>query len=105
MKKEFIFLDKGFNRLLPPEKEMMIKFEQEAEQLTGITEPMGVREISLERSKRIGVEQGIERGTLLERAKALEEKKQIARNFKNKDIAFYIIAEATGLSIKEIETL
>jgi len=86
-------------------REMMIKFEQEVEQLTGKTELMGVREILLERSKREGIEQGLEQGTLLERAKALEEKKQIARNFKNKDIALHIIAEATGLSIKEIEAL
>lgn len=38
-------------------------------------------------------------------AKALEEKKAIARNFKNKDIDLNIIADATGLTIEEIESL
>ncbi|WP_316812589.1 hypothetical protein [Pedobacter heparinus] len=38
-------------------------------------------------------------------AKALEEKKAIARNLKNKDIDLKIIAEATGLPIGEIQSL
>lgn len=85
--------------------EMMIKFEEEVRKLTGKTTPMGVKEILLERREREGIEKGIEKGRQVERAKALEEKKTIALNFKNKAVDLKIIAEATGLSIEEIESL
>ncbi len=81
--------------------EMMSKFEEEVEKLTGKTTPMGVKEILLERRER----EGIEKGRQVERAKALEEKKMIARNLKNKSVDLNIIAEATGLPVKEIESL
>ncbi|WEK18353.1 MAG: hypothetical protein P0Y49_16305 [Candidatus Pedobacter colombiensis] len=81
--------------------EMMIKFEEEVQKLTGETTPMGVKEILLERRLR----EGIEKGRQVERAKALEEKKAIAHNLKNKAVDLKIIAEATGLSIKEIKSL
>jgi len=42
---------------------------------------------------------------LNDRAKALAEKREIARNLKSKNTALEIIAEATGLPIEEIESL
>lgn len=78
-------------------KEMMIKFEQEAEKLTGRTEPMGVREILLDRAKREGREE--------ERLKALAEKKQMARDLKTNGVDLDIISKVTGLSIEEINKL
>ncbi|TCC98874.1 hypothetical protein EZ444_05380 [Pedobacter hiemivivus] len=77
--------------------EMMIKFEEEVQKLTGRTTPMGVKEILLDRR--------FKEGRQLERAKAVEEKRTIARNFKNKAIDLNIIAEATGLSLEEIKSL
>lgn len=49
--------------------------------------------------------EGKEKATELERARALEEKKQIARNLRNKGIDLNIIADATGLSSQEIAAL
>jgi hypothetical protein len=76
-------------------------FEEEVEQLTGRTRPMGVKEILLERREREGIEKGKEE----ERTKALDEKKAIARNLRNKNIDLQIIAEATNLSIEEVKAL
>lgn len=81
--------------------EMMIKFEEEVEKLTGETRPMGVKEILMERRERIGIEKGRE----VERANALEEKKAMVRNFKNKAVDLNIIAECAGLSLEEIKLL
>ncbi|WP_276088243.1 hypothetical protein [Pedobacter sp. JY14-1] len=71
-------------------KEMMIKFEQEAEKLTGRTEPMGVREILLDRAKREGRE---------------EERLQMARDLKTNGVDLDIISKVTGISIEEIHQL
>lgn len=81
--------------------EMMIKFEEEVQKLTGKTTPMGVKEILLERRLRIGIEKGRE----VERANALEEKKAMVRNLKNKAVDLDIIAECAGLSLEEIKLL
>ncbi|SMC55133.1 hypothetical protein [Pedobacter africanus] len=45
------------------------------------------------------------RGRQVAEAKALEEKRAIARNLKNKGIDLAIIAEATGLTMKQIQAL
>lgn len=50
-------------------------------------------------------EKGIEKGIEMERAKALEEKKAMAKTFKNLGISAADIAKGTGLSIEEIEKL
>ncbi|SDK41422.1 conserved hypothetical protein (putative transposase or invertase) [Pedobacter sp. ok626] len=85
--------------------EMMIKFEEEVRKLTGKTAPMGVKEILLERR----LKEGIEKGRQLERAKALEEKKEekkaVARNCKNEGVDFNAIVKITGLSLEEIKSL
>jgi|GEM_PF-2282549 len=52
-----------------------------------------------------GIIKGEARGRQSEREKALEEKKQIARNLKNKGIDLYIISDATGIAIEEIHKL
>lgn len=52
-------------------------------------------------AKAEGIEQGIE----LERARALEEKKETARHFKSLGIAVAEISKGTGLSVEEIEAL
>lgn len=43
-------------------QDMMRKFEEEVQQLTGRTTPMGVKEILLDRRERQGIEKGIEQG-------------------------------------------
>ncbi|MBB5436517.1 putative transposase/invertase (TIGR01784 family) [Pedobacter sp. AK017] len=72
-------------------------FEQELQKLTGRSNTMGIEELLLDRAKNEGKAE--------ERAKALKEKKTIARKFKNKGIDINTIAEATGLTIQEIEQL
>lgn len=79
-------------------KEMMIKFEEEVRKLTGTTRPMGVKEILLDRRKREGIEEGIEKG---EHQKALE----IARELKKEGLNVDFIARTTKLSIEEVEVL
>lgn len=59
--------------------------------------PMGVKEILLDRR--------FKEGRQLERAKAVEEKKTIARNLKKKAVDLDVISEATGLSLEEIKSL
>lgn len=78
-------------------REMMTRFEKEVEQLTGRTTPMGVKEILLDRAKNEGAQ--------VERAKALQEKIEMARTFKNLGVAIADIAKGTGLSVGEIEDL
>ena len=89
---------------------MMIKFEEEVEQLTGRTRPMGVKEILLERREKEGIQKGIQKGIQEGIQKGIQEgeyKKavNIALALKTQQIPIEIIAEATGLSIKEIEAL
>lgn len=47
----------------------------------------------------------LEKGREEERAKAFEDKKEIARNFKNLGVSISDISKGVGLSIKEIESL
>jgi predicted transposase/invertase (TIGR01784 family) len=82
-------------------RKMMTLFEKEVEKLTGRTTPMGVKEILLNRAK----EEGIEEGAQIERAKALQEKIEMAKTFKNLGVATTDIAKGTGLCIEEIEDL
>jgi len=55
--------------------------------------------------EKAGVEKGCEIGRGDERAKALQEKKVIARNFKDLGLPITDISQAIGLSIEEIEAL
>jgi predicted transposase/invertase (TIGR01784 family) len=55
----------------------------------------------LEKGIKKGIEQGIEKA----QAKALEAKKEIARNFKNLGVSIADIAKGIGLSEEEIEAL
>ncbi|MCD0489924.1 hypothetical protein LPB86_16905 [Pedobacter sp. MC2016-14] len=80
---------------------MFTTFEKEVEQLTGRTVPMTVKEILVGRAIKQSLEDGIAIGEL----KALEEKKQIARNLITKGISLEVISDATGLSIEELATL
>lgn len=82
-------------------REMMIRFEKEVEQLTGRTTPMGVKEILLDRREK----EGLEKGRELERTRAFEEKLEIARELKKEGLALDFIARTTKLSIAEIESL
>ena len=76
-------------------------FEQQLQKLTGKSNTMGIEELLLDRAKKEGVQE--EHAKML--AKAVKEKKEIACNLKNKGIDLKIIAEATGLSIIEIQSL
>ncbi|ACU03965.1 hypothetical protein [Pedobacter heparinus] len=76
-------------------------FEQELQKLTGRSNTMGIEELLLDRAKN----EGEAKGRHAERTKSLKEKKTIARKFKNKGIDINTIAEATGLTIQEIERL
>jgi hypothetical protein len=48
---------------------------------------------------------GAAQADIKDRAKALAEKREIARNLKSENTALNIIAETTGLSIEEIKSL
>jgi predicted transposase/invertase (TIGR01784 family) len=50
-------------------------------------------------------EKGVEKGAEIERAKALQEKKEMAKTFKGLGVSNADIAKGTGLSIEEIEKL
>lgn len=63
---------------------------------------MGIEEFLLERAKKEGIEKGIEKGILEERKRKNTE---IAQNLKKAGVDTKIIAEATGLSLAEIENL
>lgn len=90
------------DQLIPlRDQELKRIFEQEITTLLGGNNTMGIMEAVREHI----LDEGIEKGRHLERVKALEEKRTIARNLKNKGIDLGIIAEATGLSIKELEAL
>ncbi|MEQ7799797.1 hypothetical protein ABDJ41_08275 [Pedobacter sp. ASV1-7] len=78
--------------------EMMIKFEEEVEQLKGNKEPMGVIEILMERREKQGIEKGIEKGIY---QRSLE----IAREMKKDKFPVDKISKFTKLSIEEIEKL
>jgi len=59
----------------------------------------------LEKGIEQGIKKGIEQGIEKAQAKALEEKKEIARNFKNLGVPITDIAKGIGLSEEEIEAL
>lgn len=88
----------------------MIKFEEEVEQLTGRSKPMGVREILLERREQEGIQKGINQGIQQginqginqgEHKKAVE----MALKLKQKSMPLEEIAELTGLSREEIQEI
>ncbi|WP_285056680.1 hypothetical protein [Pedobacter ginsengisoli] len=81
--------------------EMMIRFEEEVEQLTGRTTPMGVREILIDRAKN----EGLERGRQEERAKAEDEKRELAREMLADGTPIDQVIKYTRLSKEEIEAL
>ncbi len=77
-------------------------FEKDVEALTQKNTTMGIEEFLLERAKKEGIEKGIEKGILEERKRKNTE---IAQNLKKAGVDTKIIAEATGLSLAEIENL
>jgi predicted transposase/invertase (TIGR01784 family) len=79
-------------------REMMAKFEQEVELLTGRTTPMGVKEILMDRAKNEGIEKGRAEGRH-------EEALEIARKLKIEGLSIEFIAKTTSLTIEEIEAL
>lgn len=79
-------------------REMMAKFEQEVELLTGRTTPMGVKEILMDRAKNEGIEKGRAEGRH-------EEALEIARKLKIEGLSVEFIAKTTSLTIEEIEAL
>jgi len=89
--KNFIFIkDQDINR----------KFDEQLETImegTNDREPVGVIEVLRM--------QAIRDAKMEERTKALEEKKEIARNFKQNGISLDIIAKSTKLPLKLIKTL
>lgn len=94
------------DQLIPlTDKKLKCIFDQELTTLFGGNITMGIMEAVREQILDEGIEKGEAKGRHAERVKALEEKKQIARNLRNKNIDLQIIADATGLSVKEIEAL
>ena len=75
-------------------REMMAKFEQEVELLTGRTTPMGDKEILMDRAKNEGKAIGRH-----------EEAVEIARKLKKEGLSIEFIAKTTSLTIEEIEAL
>jgi predicted transposase YdaD len=78
--------------------ETLTKFEQQITVLTGGSNTMGIEELLLDRAKKEGIEEGIEKG---EYKKALD----VARETKNDGIPFAQIEKFTRLSMEEIEKL
>lgn len=78
--------------------EMIVKFEEEVEQLIGTEEPMGVIEILMERREKKGIERGMERGIY-------QRNLEIALEMKKDKFPIDRIAKITGLQISEIEAL
>ena len=72
----------------------MVLFEKESEKLLGRNTTMGTEEYLLQKRENEGKIEG-----------KREESLNIARNLKYKGISLEIIADATGLSIQEIEAL
>ena len=83
-------------------REMMAKFEQEVELLTGRTTPMGVKEILMDRAKNEGIEKGRAEGEAIGRH---EEALEIACKLKIEGLSIEFIAKTTSLTIEEIEAL
>ena len=81
---------------------MMITFDKELQTLTGRTTPMGTEEYLLDRFKREGIAEGIQKGEAKGRH---EEALEIAREMKQDKFPIEQIAKLTKLSIKEIEAL
>jgi len=82
-------------------EEYNVKFEREVEVLTENTNTMGIEELLLEQAKNKGM---IEERAKVE-AEKLEEKLNIARQFKNMGLSSTDIAKGTGLSVEEVEKL
>ena len=80
----------------------MVIFEKESAQLLGRSTTMGTEEYLLQKRENEGIQKGIRQGMSQGRH---EEALEIARNLKYKGISLEIIADATGLSIQEIEAL
>ena len=64
-----------------------------------------VLDYAVETAVETAVKEADQIATERERAKGEKEKKEMAVVLKNKNVAIDIIAEATGLSVEEIETL
>ncbi len=90
-------------------EEFNVIFEKEVKDLTERTDTMGIEQLLLERAEKQGEKRGEKKGELKERARAeakiLEEKRNIAREFKKLSVPVADIAKGTGLSVEEIERL
>jgi hypothetical protein len=94
----FILLSKNF--IFIKVQDINRKFDEQLETImegTNDREPVGVIEVLRM--------QAIRDAKMEERTKALEEKKEIARNFKQNGICLDIIAKSTKLPLKLIKSL
>ncbi|MEN5055721.1 hypothetical protein [Sphingobacterium kitahiroshimense] len=85
--------------------QFLTKFEREVENKLGRSNIMGTQEYLLDKAKKEGIEKGIEKGRLEERAKLKAEKRVIALEFKKMGLPIADIAKGTGLSVEEVEKL
>ncbi len=78
--------------------EMIAKFEQQIATLTERSTTMGIEEFLLEKSKREGIEIGLEKGIE-------KNKRETALNMKKNGLDVILISNITGLSVEQIEQL
>jgi len=85
--------------------ENLVIFDKEIKEKLGRSDTMGTREYLLEKAKSTGLQKGLEKGRLEERARAEAEKFDIAREMKRDGLSVEQISRFTKLSIEEIEKL
>jgi predicted transposase/invertase (TIGR01784 family) len=82
--------------------EMLAKFESEISILTGRSTTMGIEEFLLDQAEKKGIRKGIEQGI----EKGIEKgMREAALKMKQNGLDVHLIANITGLPIKEIEKL
>jgi len=82
-----------------------IIFDKELANITKRTTTMGIEEFLLDRAKKEGIREAEDKAKQEMLANELQQRKNIARNLRDKGIDLTIIAEATGLSLKQIKAL
>ncbi|MEN5055717.1 hypothetical protein [Sphingobacterium kitahiroshimense] len=93
--------------------QFLTKFEREVENKLGRSNIMGTQEYLLDKAEKQGIEKGIAKGRLEERAKLKVEKQKaehekaiaVALEFKKMGLPLADIAKGTGLSIEEVEKI
>jgi predicted transposase/invertase (TIGR01784 family) len=87
-------------------QEMFVKFENEIAILTERSNTMGIEEFLLDRAEKKGIEKGLKEGVKKGRKEERQEvMRETALKMKKSGLDLTLIADITGLSVKEIEKL